>query len=67
LTGIYLIYTTFLSSKMGLAEEVKGTYLGPPEGANPVIENKGEGTPRKLATAISEKCRRFQAGNWFPD
>jgi hypothetical protein len=28
---------------------------------------KGEGTPRKLATAISEKRERFQAGNWFPD
>jgi hypothetical protein len=33
-----------------------------------IVKNcKGEGTPRKLATAISEKNRRFQAENWFPD
>jgi hypothetical protein len=31
---------------------------------------KGEGTKEtgnRNATAISEKNRRFQAGNWFPD
>jgi hypothetical protein len=24
-------------------------------------------TGNRNATGISEKCRRFQAGNWFPD
>jgi hypothetical protein len=28
---------------------------------------KGEGTPRKLATAISEKRHEFQKVNWFPN
>jgi hypothetical protein len=32
-----------------------------------MVGTKGKGTPKKLATAISEKCHRFQACNWFPD
>jgi hypothetical protein len=32
-----------------------------------MVETKGKGTPKKLATAISEKHHRFQTCNWFPD
>jgi hypothetical protein len=28
---------------------------------------RAKGTGNSNATAISDKCRRFQAGNWFPE